>query len=428
MDTIYALASGQGKAGVAVIRISGPAAHDTLARLAGRVPPLRVMSLAALRDRNGQMLDQALVVAFPEGKSFTGEQTVELHLHGSPAVVSAVMTELSQLAMCRLAEPGEFTRRALSNGQLDLTEVEGLADLIQAETEAQRKQALAVLSGALGDKVAAWRRDLVHAMALNAVTIDFSDEEVPDEFDHQILKLLNTVEQGISSELDGIPAAERVRDGFKVAILGRPNAGKSTLLNTLAGREAALTSDIAGTTRDVIEVRMDIDGLPVTLLDTAGIRDSENQIEKMGVARALDYARDADLRVVLVDDDGLPSEISLSSEDIILRAKSDLDPEGTGISGKTGAGVNQLLARISDVLGKRSAQAGSASHFRHKVAMEQAKAALESARFEVQQGSDRSEFVSEYLRQVVQAMDELVGLVDVEDVLDDIFCNFCLGK
>lgn len=389
---------------------------------------MRQMTLALLRDRDGQPLDQALVVAFPEGKSFTGEQVVELHLHGSPAVVAAVMADLAQRGRCRLAEPGEFTRRALANGQLDLTEVEGLADLIQSETEAQRKQALAVLSGALGDKVKGWREQLVHALALNAVSIDFADEEVPEHFDEAILELLSTVVREISVELDGIPAAERVRDGFKVAILGHPNAGKSTLLNRLAGREAALTSDIAGTTRDVIEVRMDIAGLPVTLMDTAGLRATEDQIEQMGVARALDHARDADLRVVLLDEQGLPDGVMLTAEDIVLRAKADLTEGEDGISGKTGAGVSALLERIAEVLGRRAAQAGSASHFRHKVAMEQAKAALESARSEVEDGGDRSEFVAEYLRQSVQALDELVGLVDVEDILDDIFRNFCLGK
>lgn len=428
MDTIYALASGQGKAGVAVIRLSGPAAHDALYQLVGRVPPARQMSLAALRDRAGILLDQALVVAFPEGQSFTGEPVVELHLHGSPAVVSAVMRELSTQKSCRLAEPGEFTRRALANGQLDLTEVEGLADLIQAETEMQRKQALAVLSGALGDKVADWREKLIHAMALNAVTIDFADEEIPDEFNREIQTLISDIVDEISAELRGIPAAERVRDGFKVAILGRPNAGKSTLLNALAGRNAALTSEIAGTTRDVIEVSMDIDGLPVTLLDTAGLRDSDDTIEKMGVARALDHAKGADLRVILIDEAGCPPELEPRSDDIVLRAKVDSGAGDDGISGKTGAGVPQLLEKLAGRLGEKATQAGSASLLRHKIAMDQAKGALESALLEVGQGKDRSEFSAEYLRQAVQALDELVGMVDVEDILDDIFRNFCLGK
>lgn len=428
MDTIYALASGQGKAGVAVIRLSGPAAHDVLHRLIGRMPPMRVMSLAIIRDANGGVLDQALVVAFPEGSSFTGEPVVELHLHGSQAVVAAVMAELEKHVSVRLAEPGEFTRRALENGQLDLTEVEALADLIEAETEAQRKQALAVLSGALGDKVAGWRHDLVHAMALAAVTIDFADEEVPDEFNEEVSRLLSSVIAELDAEIAGIPAAERVRDGFRVAILGRPNAGKSTLLNALAGREAALTSEIAGTTRDVIEIRMDIAGLPVTLLDTAGLRDSDDVVEQLGVARALERAADADLRVILTDDQGLPPEIIPLPEDIVLRGKVDAGGHQDAISGKTGAGVENLLRRISDILSMRAAQAGSASHHRHRIAITNAKVALELALTEVEQAVDRSEFISEHLRQAVQAMDELVGLVDVEDILDDIFLNFCLGK
>ncbi|WP_108258141.1 tRNA uridine-5-carboxymethylaminomethyl(34) synthesis GTPase MnmE [Mangrovicoccus ximenensis] len=428
MDTIYALASGQGKAGVAVLRLSGPDAHRACHALAGRLPPLRQMSLAILRDRKGDVLDQALVAIFPDKQSFTGEPVTELHLHGSPAVVSAVMREISEQGLARLALPGEFTRRALENGQLDLTEVEGLADLIQAETEAQRKQALKVMSGALGDKVNRWREALVHGMALIAASIDFADEELPAEIVAEARRIFEEVRTELSAEIDGIFAAERIRDGFLVAILGRPNAGKSTLLNALAGREAAITSDIAGTTRDVIEVRMDIAGLPVTMLDTAGLREGGDEIERIGIERALIRAADADLRIVLVDDRGLPPGLQLAEDDLVLRSKSDLEGSSDGISGKTGQGISELLDHVATRLVSAASQAGSASNDRHRFAMSGAKTALESALLELEHGEERTEFLSEHLRQAARHLDELIGKVDVEDMLDDIFRNFCLGK
>ncbi|WP_172327751.1 tRNA uridine-5-carboxymethylaminomethyl(34) synthesis GTPase MnmE [Mangrovicoccus sp. HB161399] len=428
MDTIYALASGQGKAGVAVLRLSGPDAHQACLALAGRLPPLRQMSLATLRDRNREVLDQALVAIFPDKQSFTGEPVTELHLHGSPAVVSAVMREIGEQGLARLALPGEFTRRALENGRLDLTEVEGLADLIQAETEAQRKQALKVMSGSLGRKVADWRENLVHAMALIAASIDFADEELPEEIVLEARKLLLDILSGLKSEIDGISAAERIRDGFLVAILGRPNAGKSTLLNALAGREAAITSDIAGTTRDVIEVRMDIAGLPVTILDTAGLREGGDEIERIGIERALFRAGDADLRIFLVDDRGMPPGFEPRDGDLVLRAKSDDPGQKDGISGKTGQGIPELLECVAERLVSAASQAGSASNDRHRMAMSGAKSALESALVELQHGEDRTEFLSEHLRQAARHLDELIGKVDVEDMLDDIFRNFCLGK
>ena len=427
MDTIYALASGQGKAGVAVLRISGPGAEAACRTLAGRVPPPRQMSLATLRDRNGETLDKALVVMFPDRQSFTGEPVVELHLHGSPAVVSAVTREIADAGLARLAEPGEFTRRALENGRLDLTEVEGLADLIQAETEAQRRQAMRVMSGAFGRKLDDWRQALVHAMALIAASIDFADEELPEEILHSARAEITRVAEGLRREISGIASAEKIRDGFRVAILGEPNAGKSTLLNALAGRDAAITSDIAGTTRDVIEVRMDIAGLPVTLLDTAGLRESHDQIERIGVTRALHEARTADIRLVLLVEGRAPEGLTPMPGDILLRAKAD-NGGVDGVSGKTGAGIDALLARIAAILQDKAAQAGSASNDRHRIAMTKAASALDSALRELDHGAERTEFLSEYLREATLRLDELIGRVDVEDLLDDIFRNFCLGK
>jgi tRNA modification GTPase len=286
MDTIYALASARGKAGVAVVRLSGPEAHDAARALCGPLPEPRRTALRVLRWQ-GRDLDHALVICFEKCASFTGEASVEFHLHGSQAVVAEVLRVLAEQPGLRLAQAGEFTRRALENGCLDLAQVEGLADLIDAETEAQRVQALRVLSGAIGQKVEAWRRDIIRAAALMEATIDFADEDVPVDVTPEVRGLLDGLLDSIGKEVAGASVAERIREGFEVAIIGAPNAGKSTLLNALAGREAAITSEIAGTTRDVIEVKMDLAGLAVTVLDTAGLRETSDQVEALGVELAL---------------------------------------------------------------------------------------------------------------------------------------------
>ncbi|QIE41008.1 tRNA uridine-5-carboxymethylaminomethyl(34) synthesis GTPase MnmE [Rhodobacteraceae bacterium SC52] len=428
MDTIYALASGQGKAGVAVLRVSGPQAHDTVKRLCGRVPAIRTASLCRIQDAQGQLLDRALVLTFAKGASFTGEQSAEFHLHGSRAIVKAVMREIGLAEGLRIAEPGEFTRRALENGCMDLTEVEGLANLIDAETEAQRRLALRLFEGALGVKVARWRDTLIDAMALLAVTIDFSDEDVPDEMNAEVHALLVAVLDDLERELSGIAAAERVRDGFEVAIIGPPNIGKSTLLNALAGRDAALTSEVAGTTRDVIEVRMDIDGLPVTFLDTAGIRETSDAVETLGIERALRRAENADVRVFLTDGQ-MPTGFVSREADIVLVGKTDISRKAVnGISGKTGEGVHDLLRSISDRLGGMASLAGVATQERHRIAIARSIVCLNHALAMLDAGSEHAELIAEELRQAVSALDALVGKVDVEDLLDSIFKKFCLGK
>ena len=297
MSTIFAQASAAGKAGVAVVRISGPQAFSAASQLCGSLPAPRQAGLRRLRSAAGEVLDEALVLCFSEKASFTGEETVELQTHGSVAVVNALLAELGTVDGLRLAEPGEFTRRALANGRLDLAQVEGLADLIASETEAQRQQALRLFSGGLGDLAAHWRERLIRASALLTVTIDFADEEVPVDVSPEVLELIAEVQTAMQAQVDGFGAAERIRTGYEVAIVGPPNVGKSTLLNALAGRDAAITSEVAGTTRDVIEVRMELAGLPVTLLDTAGLRETDDTVEKIGVARALERAKAADLRV-----------------------------------------------------------------------------------------------------------------------------------
>lgn len=429
MDTIYALASARGRAGVAVIRLSGPQAVAAATVLAGPLPPPRQAGLRALRDGAGELLDHALVLTFPEGASFTGDTVVELHLHGSPAVVAAVLRRLGDLPGLRLAEPGEFTRRALENGRLDLAQVEGLADLIDAETEAQRRQAQRVLSGAVGARAEDWRRRLIRAAALLEATIDFADEDVPVDVTPEVLALIDGVLADLRAEAVGARVAERIRDGFEVAIVGRPNAGKSTLLNALAGREAAITSHVAGTTRDVIEVRMDLNGLPVTVLDTAGLRETEDLVEGMGVARAVERAGRADLRVFLCDEAGLPEGLAPEPDDLVVRGKADVAPgSGLAVSGKTGQGVPELVAEITARLGARAAGAGTITRERHRLAVLRAIGAMESARVEVMQGPDRAELAAEEMRRAIRALDSLVGRVDVEHLLGEIFASFCIGK
>ena len=427
MDTIFALSSAPGKAGVSVVRVSGPAAFEACRVLAGDVPERRVGSVRLLRQGE-EVLDEALILTFDAGHSFTGEETVEFQVHGSVAIIGALLARLGEMPGLRQAEPGEFTRRALENERLDLAQIEGLADLLESETEAQRRQAMKMFSGALGQKAEGWRGKLIRAMALLEVTIDFADEEVPEDVYPEVIAVLDGVMAELRVEITGVAAAERIRTGFEVAIVGAPNVGKSTLLNGLAGRDAAITSDVAGTTRDVIEVRMDVAGLPVTFLDTAGLRETEDAVESVGIARAKERAAQADLRVFLLEDPSHGAELA-EEWDILLQAKADVAGGSfPGVSGKTGAGIAELIAAISERLSSRVAHAGVATHLRHKRALQEGCDALEQARDLMLQNVEMSEIVAEEIRRAVYALDSLVGRVDVEAILDEVFSSFCLGK
>lgn len=426
MDTIFALATARGKAGVSIVRVSGPRAFEIAEKLTGREIPARKPVLADLLSPDLELIDQALVLGFEQGSSFTGEKVVEFQLHGSPAIVSAVLVLLGDAEGLRLAEPGEFTRRALENGCLDLAQVEGLADLIDAETEAQRRQAVKVFSGALGAKAEAWRKDLIRAAALLEATIDFADEDVPVDVSPEVRELTSGVRLELQKMADGVGAAERIRDGFEIAIVGPPNAGKSTLLNALAGREAAITSSVAGTTRDVIEVRMDLRGLPVTFLDTAGLRETSDEVESIGIDRAVQRANTADLRLFLTDGPQTELLIEPLDDDIVVQGKSD--QTGVGVSGLTGKGVPELLSQVYAVLEGRAAGAGLAIRERHRIALMRASEALEACNSEMLYGMDRAEIAAEELRAAVRALESMIGRVDVESVLDEIFASFCLGK
>ena len=430
-DLIFALASAKGRAGVSVIRLSGMDAIKSTEILAGPNLPKHGRSLRKLRDQSGEYIDQALLITFAKGASFTGEEVVEIQCHGSTAVVSALLRLLADLPNCRLAEPGEFTKRALENGELDLAQVEGLADLIEAETEAQRRLAARAMDGALSEKVAKWRHDLIRAVSLIEATIDFADEDIPTDVTPEVTALVTNVQSDLRAEIVGTFAAERIREGFEVAIVGPPNAGKSTLLNALAGRDAAITSEIAGTTRDVIEVRMDIGGLAVTLLDTAGLRETDDTVEKIGVERARARATSADLRVFLTENGTVQdAKLQPTGDDIVAIGKSDLGATGNALtlSGKSGAGLDTLVAQISTILESRSQGAQTATRERHRIAMQQAQTYLDAGRELMAQGSEVSELASAEFHQGISLLSSLIGAVGVEDLLDEIFSSFCLGK
>lgn len=428
MDTIFALASARGKAGIAVVRLSGPTSLAVAQDLCGVLPDLR---RAALRQFvvSGELLDQGLVLIFERGQSFTGEDVVEFHLHGSPAIVSALLRYLGDVPGLRLADPGEFSRRALENGCLDLAQIEGLGDLIDAETDAQRRQAMRLFSGDLGKRVETWRSRLVQVSGLIAAMIDFAEEEIPDDLVGRVGVIVDGLVADLSKEAAGFAMSERVREGFEVAIIGPPNSGKSTLLNTIVGRRAALTSPVAGTTRDVIEVRLDLAGLAVTLLDTAGLRASSDEIESMGIQVAIERAELADLRIFLIESEAESVGVQLKPGDLVVGAKADLTPgSGLRVSGLTGEGVDVLMAQIAEVLGNRAEGAALITRERHRVAVADALFSLGRVQGELSGAGFRPELVGEELRAAVQALDVLIGKVDVEDILGEVFSRFCVGK
>lgn len=427
MHTIFALATARGKSGVAVIRISGPDAHAVAGPLAGELPEPGRFALRRLRNADGGLLDEALVLRFDAPRSFTGEDSVELQLHGSVAVIRAVERAIAETGLARMAEPGEFTRRALMNGNLDLAQVEGLSDLIAAETELQRTQAQGLFTGQMRAFADACRADMLRAAALIEATIDFADEEVPVDVSPEVGGLITRVIAAIEVQLAGFAGAERLRLGFEVAIIGEPNVGKSTLLNRIAGRDIAITSEVAGTTRDVLEVRVDLDGLPVTFLDTAGLRESEDAVERIGISRARDRALAADLRILL-EDGTLAGEGFDPGVAIDLRYRTKADLTGTGVSGLTGQGVDQVLADVSAALSERVSGLPVASHERHRQAMVRAQTALAEAQRAFDGGDIGAEIIALHLRDAATALDSLIGRMDVEAVLGEIFAQFCIGK
>ena len=430
-DTIYAPSSGMGSAAISVIRLSGPAAHAVISELTGRDLPLpRQIAVRKIHDADGQVLDEAVVVVFDKGASFTGEAMAEIQCHGGRAVVGSILERIGEMPECRLAEPGEFTRRALLSGRIGLTEAEGLADLVAAETRLQQRQAMAVMSGGLGRMVENWRAELIRARALIEATIDWADEDVPEDVGPEVEGLLRGLVSDFSHELERGLKAEKLRNGIEVAIIGPPNAGKSSLLNAIAGRDAAIVSEQAGTTRDVIEVRVDLGGLLVVFLDTAGLRETSDGVEAEGVARAMRRAEAAEMRLHLNSVDTVPSDGGdlWQDGDIAVWSKSDLG-QGEGdiaISVGDSGSVGRLLEMVQNRLGQRSYGEGLAGHQRQREALQQVLVVVEAC---LDGFADRAaEELAEDLRSAVSALDRLSGRLDVEDVLDVVFGSFCLGK
>lgn len=419
MDLIFAEASPPGRGGVSVVRLSGEGARVVAEAFVGPIERPRHASLRRIMA-DGEKLDQALVIWFEKARSFTGEEVVEFHLHGAPVILRR-FSEVLTAAGCRIAEPGEFTRRAFINGRMDLAEIEGLGDLLSAETEAQRRLALRLADGDLSRMAQAWRDLLIRAGALVEASIDFADEDVPEEIPTEVYEILDQFRAELDREIVGYAAAERLRNGFEVAVIGPPNAGKSSLINHIARREVALVSDIAGTTRDVIELRLDLKGLAVTFLDTAGLRDTDDEVEAMGVDRARRRAEAADLRLHL-SEDGDWDESLWAPGDIGLRTKADLSPAPDGISVLTGAGISALLESVHATLARRVAGAGIVSHDRQRQALMAARDALP------EMADLPPELLAERIRQSASHLDQLLGRIGAEEYLHVIFASFCIGK
>lgn len=429
--TIVAVSSGAGRSGVAVVRLSGPQVRFALATIAGCVPPARRATLRRLRDSEGGLIDTALILYFPGPGSFTGEDVAEFQVHGSRAVLSAAMATLTALPDVRLAEPGEFTRRAFEAGKLDLAAVEGLADLIDSETEWQRRQALRQMEGALGEAAAIWRGRLIQAMALLEAEIDFSDEgDVSGPVIAQAVALAAETHRSLIDALGSFRTGERVRDGFIVVLAGPPNAGKSSLLNALARRDVAIVSDAPGTTRDAIELRLDLRGWPVTLIDTAGLRDSEDAVEAEGVRRALALGARADLVLRLRAIDSAPNPFVPHARELAIVTKADLPgrvlPGEMPVSARSGAGIEALLNAIeAEFAGLSAPEPALLTRERQRRAVAQGAEALERV---IGARHREAELLAEDVRLAVRALERLTGRIDSEDVLDALFADFCIGK
>ncbi|MFQ6550836.1 tRNA uridine-5-carboxymethylaminomethyl(34) synthesis GTPase MnmE [Aestuariibius insulae] len=427
MTTIFAQATAPGKAGVSIIRVSGPAAFHAAEMITGHKPRSRAMSLRSFRRSDGELIDRGLLLSFPGPDSFTGEDSVEFHCHGSAAVIKDLLRELDRIEDLQPADPGEFTRRALQNDKLDLVQVEALGDLIDAETDLQRRQAMSLLSGVLSEKIESWRAILIKALSLLEATIDFSDEDVPAEVWKDAGDLVQSVRLEISNILSNSMSSDRLRQGYSVVILGPPNAGKSTLINALSDRDVAITTPIPGTTRDIVETALNWHGIPIRLMDTAGLRKSDDEIEILGVEKAIAAAEMADLRIYLGEQ---PDNMVLPSraQDLIVGAKADLGrSHGLSVSGLTGEGLAELREAVAQRLevGKLSKQLLLRDRYRN--VLSEASENLGAAQ-EAIENRLNEELVSEEIRAALFVLDMLIGRVTPDDVLDDVFSSFCIGK
>lgn len=440
LETIYALASGRGRAGVAVIRLSGQEAFSIVAKLTDK--PLPVIRQASVRDiyslDKSFSIDQALIILFEGPASFTGEDVAEIHLHGGPALVTVLFDQLSYIKNTRPAEPGEYTRRAFENGKLDLTEAEGLGDLVNAETHAQHQQALRQMRGELGAIYRGWRKELINNLAHLEADIDFPDEDLPEGVAGSIRPKIGSLAAQISKHLADGHRGEIIREGLDVVILGAPNVGKSSLLNKLARKEAAIVSEQAGTTRDIVEVHMDLAGYPVTIADTAGLREAEDIVEREGIRRARARAESADILIFMTDSNE-GSRVQTDFVDLVTDnsyhltnkrdlAKLTIEPEEERhffLSVKTEEGLDAFLSKLEEDVVKMLDVSGAPSltRVRHRQALEECLSSLK--RFDL---APDPELAAEDVRLATRALGRITGRVDVEDVLDVVFGDFCIGK
>ena len=443
--TIYALSSGPGISGVAVIRVSGPETTKVISKLTnGNLPKPRIATLKKINKINtNEMIDEGIILWFPGPESYTGEDMVEFHVHGSISVVTAIQHSISKIENCRLAEPGEFTKIAFQNGKVNLLKAESIADLISSETEIQRQQAIKIMSGKNSDKYNSWREGLLKILSNVEAKIDFPDEDLPINILNEIKKNSEKIKKEIKKSLDDQKVGERIREGFKIAILGPTNAGKSSLLNYLSRRDAAIVSEIAGTTRDVIETHLNIDGYPVVLSDTAGIRDSKDEIEKRGIRLALKKADDADLNLIVIEPKnanftGFLKGLVSSEKTIIVVNKSDLGVDEMildfkkynpiYISIKNKKNINSLISAIKDKLKNQfiSSEDILITRERHRQHLEQCVLHLEN--FKNKNNLEDFDKAAEDLRLATRHLGIIVGKVDVEEILSSIFNDFCIGK
>ena len=442
--TIYALSTGPGISGIAVIRVSGKNTAEVIKKLTGsKLPVPRVATLKKFNKNGGkELIDEGVIIWFPAPNSYTGENLAEFHVHGSRAVINAMHSAISKIKNCRLAEPGEFTKRAFQNGKINLLKAESIADLISSETEIQRKQALKIMSGKSADKFNSWREKLLKILSHVEAKIDFPDEGLPKKIITEVQKISNTVLTEIKKTLDDQNVGERIREGFKIAIIGPPNSGKSSLLNYLSKRDAAIVSEIAGTTRDVIETHLNLDGYPVIVSDTAGIRSSKNEIEKKGIKIALKRAGDADLRLVIVsaknvDFTGVLKGL-LTKNAILVVNKSDLIKgklnskfkkyENVLISIKKDSNLNKLITKIKSKLKNKFTTAEDILITRERHRQNLKNCAQHLEKFQKKKSAQDFDKAAEDLRLATRHLGMIVGKVDVEELLGSIFNDFCIGK
>ena len=442
--TIYALSTGSGISGIAVIRVSGKNTTDVIKRITGNKLPLPRVATLTKFNKNGtkELIDEGVIIWFPAPNSYTGEDLAEFHVHGSRAVVSALHNALSQIKSCRLAEPGEFTKRAFQNGKINLLKAESIADLVSSETEIQRKQALKIMSGKSSDKFNAWREKLLKVLSHIEAKIDFPDEDLPSDIIKEIRKVSNDVMNEIKKTLNDQKIGERIREGFKIAIVGPINAGKSSLLNYLSKRDVAIVSEIAGTTRDVIETHLNLDGYPVVLSDTAGIRNSKNEIEKKGIKIALNRAEDADLKLVIVSAKNVDFtkvlENLLEKNAILVVNKSDLIKGKLSkkfkkykyvlISIKKDLNLNRLISKIKSKLKNQFITSENILITRERHRQNLKNCVYHLQKFKKRRATSDVDKAAEDLRLATRHLGMIVGKVDVEELLGSIFNDFCIGK